>query len=135
VVLKRAGRKKGELNLPLIYVPVAGCVFVFVYFLYNRLPPMPCVFKTITGYPCPTCGSTRLVVHLLRLDIISAFRSNPLVFLAGLVFLAWVGYGFYMAVSGRKIQVSLTNREGLVLRLGLAAAVVLNWLYLLLSGR
>lgn len=118
----------------MIYVPVAGGVFVFVYFLYNRLPPMPCVFKTVTGYPCPTCGSTRLAVNLLRLDIIAAFLCNPLVFLAGLVFLVWVGYGLYMAVSGRKIQVSLTNREGLVLRLGLAILFILNWLYLLLSG-
>ena len=124
--------KKGELNLPLVYLLVAGggVFFVYILYLFNRLPHLPCVFKTFTGYPCPTCGSTRMVSDLIHLDILSAFARNPLLFLGGVVFIAWGLYGFYMLFSGKKIQVTLTKKEGLFLRLGLITLFILNWIYL-----
>lgn len=134
--LKSIHRKKGELNLPLVYFLVAGSGVFFVYILYhfNRLPHLPCVFKVITGYPCPTCGSTRIVSSLINLDIVSAFGWNPLLFLGSIAFIAWGFYGFYMLFSGRKIQVTLTKKEGLLLRLGLVTLFILNWIYLLAAG-
>ena len=130
--LKSLHRKKGELNLPLVYflVSVAGVFFVYILYLFNRLPYLPCVFKVITGYPCPTCGSTRIVSSLIELDILSAFRWNPLLFLGGITFITWVFYGFYMFFSGKKIQVTLTKKEGLFLRLGFITLFILNWIYL-----
>jgi hypothetical protein len=130
--LKNIHRKKGELNLPLVYLLVAGAGVFFVYMLYlfNRLPHLPCVFKTVTVYPCPTCGSTRIVSSLIELDILSAFRWNPLLFLGGITFIAWVFYGFYMFFSGKKIRVTFTKKEGLFLRLGFIASFIINWIYL-----
>jgi hypothetical protein len=134
--LKNIYRKKGELNLPLVYLLVAGAGIFFVYILYlfNRLPHLPCVFKVFTGYPCPTCGSTRIVSSLIELDILSAFRWNPLLFLGGIAFITWGGYGFYMLFSGEKIQVTLTKKEDLFLRLGLITLFILNWIYLAIAG-
>jgi len=133
---KSIRRKKGELNLPLVYLLVAGAGVFFVYILYvfNRLPHLPCVFKAITGCPCPTCGSTRMVASLINLDILSAFVWNPLLFLGGIAFIAWGGYGFYMLFSGKKIQVIFTKKEGLLLRLGLITLFILNWIYLVVVG-
>jgi len=37
-----------------------------------------CLFKRITKIPCPSCGSTRSVVSLLKGDIIGAVMWNPL---------------------------------------------------------
>jgi hypothetical protein len=136
VELKNVHRKKGELNLPLVYLLVAGAgvFFVYIHYLFNRLPPLPCLFKVTTGYPCPTCGSTRMVSGLINLDILAAFHWNPLLFLGGIAFIAWGGYGFYMLFSGRKIQVILTKKEGFFLRLGLITLFILNWIYLVVSG-
>ena len=133
--LKRIHRKKGELNLPLVYLLVAGTgVFlVYILYLFNRLPHLPCLFKVMTGYPCPTCGSTRMVSSLINLDILSAFYWNPLLFLGGIAFIAWGGYGFYMLFSGKKIQVILTKKEALFLRMGLISLFILNWIYLVIS--
>lgn len=133
---KSIHRKKGELNLPLVYLLVAGSGIFFVYILYlfNQLPHLPCIFKTITGYPCPTCGSTRIVTSLINLDILSALFWNPLLFFGGIAFIAWWGYGFYMLFSGKKIQVTLTKKEGLFLRLGLLTLFILNWIYLVAAG-
>jgi hypothetical protein len=133
---KNIHRKKGELNLPLVYLLVAGAgvFFVYILYLFNRLPHLPCVFRSVTGCPCPTCGSSRMVSSLINLDILSAFSWNPLLFLGGVVFIAWGGYGVYMLFSGRKIQVILTKKEGLFLRLGLIILFILNWIYLVAVG-
>jgi hypothetical protein len=136
VKLRSLERKKGELNLPLIYLMVVGACGVFLYALYffNRLPQFPCVFKAVTGHPCPTCGSTRAVLNLLTFNISTAFRCNPLVFLGSTAFIAWVLYGFYMFFSGKKIKVTLSKNESFFLRLGLAIVFILNWIYLIAAG-
>jgi len=129
---KNIQRKKEELNLPLVYLLVvgAGVFFVYILYLFNRLPHLPCIFKVITGCSCPTCGSTRMVSSLINLDILSAFYWNPLLLLGGMAFIAWGFYGFYMWFSGRKIQVTLTKKESLYLRLGSITLFILNWIYL-----
>lgn len=38
-----------------------------------------CVFKRLTGIPCPGCGLTRGFLAILRLDFSSAFSYNILV--------------------------------------------------------
>ena len=134
--LKNIQRKKGELNLPLVYLLVvgAGVFFVYILYLFKRLPHLPCIFKLITGCPCPTCGSSRIVSSLINLDILAAFYWNPLLFLGWLAFIAWGFYGFYLLFSGKKIQVTLTKKEDLYLRLGLITLFILNWIYLVVSG-
>jgi len=42
---------------------------------------IPCVFRELTGLYCPGCGITRVVLSLLRLDFVQAFRYNPLLFI------------------------------------------------------
>lgn len=134
--LRTIPRTKGELNLPLVYFMVVGTCSMLVYVLYlaKRIPPIPCVFKTLTGYPCPTCGATRVVRSLFQFDIVAAFLWNPLLFLAGIVFMIWVFYGFYMLFSGKKVQVILTEKEKRFLRWGIVIVFLLGWIYLVLAG-
>lgn len=52
-----------------------------IYFLLTQLGfTIPCIFHLITGFYCPGCGVTRMCINLLKLDIYSAFRCNPAVF-------------------------------------------------------
>ena len=37
-----------------------------------------CLFKSITGIPCPSCGITTSIVLLLHGKIVNALNSNPL---------------------------------------------------------
>ena len=136
IILRRLERKKGELNLPLVYFLVAGVSGLFIYVLYllGRFPQFPCVFKTVTGYPCPTCGTTRSVFHLLHFDIVTAFLYNPLFFLGGIVFGIWVIYGFYMLFSRKKVEVTFTKNESRFLKWGIFLLFILNWLYLIAAG-
>lgn len=38
---------------------------------------IPCVFHLITGWQCPGCGATRMLLSLLRRDWKGAFHYNP----------------------------------------------------------
>jgi hypothetical protein len=40
-----------------------------------------CLFKNVTGFPCPSCGSTRALLHILQGDLTGALSLNPIGFL------------------------------------------------------
>jgi len=46
-----------------------------------------CILKKTTGFPCPSCGSTRSMLSLLQGDVVAAWFWNPFGFLifAGLM--------------------------------------------------
>lgn len=37
-----------------------------------------CVFRTLTGVPCPGCGMTRAMISVLKLELSEAFYYHPL---------------------------------------------------------
>lgn len=43
---------------------------------------LQCPFKAVTSVPCPACGTTSAVVHILHGRLIDAFLLNPLSYLA-----------------------------------------------------
>lgn len=44
--------------------------------------PTLCMFRNVTGLPCPFCGTTRSIGHILIGDFESALRLNPLGFVS-----------------------------------------------------
>jgi len=58
-----------------------------------NLPFSVCPIKLLFGVPCPACGSTHAVIHIVEGHFREAFRCNPLGFIlaAGLIVVpAWV---------------------------------------------
>lgn len=88
-----------------------------------------CIFRAVTGIPCPTCGATHAALALSRLDLIQAFAWNPLVTI-GLVFL--VAGGLLSGLRAlRGLPVPEPTRYPLWLR-GLAAlAIAGNWVWVI----
>lgn len=62
-----------------------AAISVFLFFFNPASPAnqfLPkCPFRLVTGFQCPGCGSTRAGHHLLHLDLIGAFKLNPLIVL------------------------------------------------------
>jgi len=87
-----------------------------------------CLLHRLTGHPCPTCGSTRVVLGLGQGAWREAFRFNPLVAIGLLG--GGLGFGLRL-IAGRALRVELSPREHKVaLVIGLAALLA-NWAWVL----
>lgn len=97
--------------------------------------PALCVFRRVTGIPCPGCGLVRAAGLLLRGEISAAFAVNPLgalaLAVAPPVALAWI--------SLRALAVSATIEpsrwEARLLPWAVGSAAAANWFYLVVAGR
>ncbi len=94
-----------------------------------------CTLKALTGIPCPTCGGTRSVAHLARFDLVGAWTMNPLVTAAVLVVVPWALADAWLWTRGKALDLTVSPPAAAVLRVLAVAAVLGNWLYLLLAGR
>lgn len=91
-----------------------------------------CLFKRITGVPCPTCGGTRAVLRAAEGDLPGALLCNPLV-VCGLVILS--ALMALRLIGGRTVSLGLTARQQRIAWLLLAGLLLLNWAYVVALGR
>lgn len=94
-----------------------------------------CLFRRLTGVPCPTCGGTRAALHLLHGAPRSAWAANPL----ASVLLAFAGlYALAASVSlllTRRLPVPHATPRVRLWTVGiLLALLLLNWGYLIARG-
>jgi hypothetical protein len=101
----------------------------------DRLPFAVCLFKSLSGLPCPTCGSTRAVARLFARDPAGALAMNPLTTLGALAVAAWALADLVLLPRGRALSVELEPRLASLVRAGVILAFLLNWAYLLAVGR
>ena len=64
-----------------LYILVA-CTSGYIYLLYNLYYSKSnqfsvCMIKNVTGFPCPSCGTTRAVQLLFKGDYIASVLTNP----------------------------------------------------------
>jgi len=101
----------------------------------DRLPFSLCLFKAVTGLPCMTCGTTRALVRLARLDLSGALAMNPLAALGTLALLPWAAADLALLPRGRALSLELSPAAARVARIAAFAAVLANWAWLVAAGR
>lgn len=93
------------------------------------LPEIPlCAFKGFTGRPCPGCGMTRSVVHLLHGDVIASLRFHPLGIVMVGALVAGTAGAFAGAVGRRDRVWEWFDVKGAKAAIGFAVALVLLWI-------
>jgi len=101
----------------------------------DRLALTFCVFKGLTGLPCPTCGSTRAVARLFGFDLAGALAMNPFTTVVAVVIAAWALVDLLLIPRGRALRVGVSPTLARLLRIAAFVAFLANWIYLLLAGR
>ena len=95
-----------------------------------------CVFKAVTGLPCPSCGVTRAIIALSRGQFARALFMNPLAALAcGAALVYFVYAAAVLAFRLPRLRPILSPGGVRVLRVVTVAAIAVNWAWLIATGR
>jgi len=101
----------------------------------DRIPLTLCVFKGLTGLPCPTCGSTRVLGRLFALDFAGALAMNPFTTLGAVLVAGWAVADLALLLRRRALDLDVPKRLGFALRVGALVLFLANWVYLIAAGR
>ena len=132
--LTRRPLAPNELDHEFIWLSVSlgSLAFAAAWFAL-RLPWPHCAFLAITGHPCITCGATRSAIAFFHLDLWSAWKWNPLVFLflSGLSIFDAYAFAVLVIRAPRVRIVRLAPTERMFVRIAAIILVFSNWIYLL----
>lgn len=101
-----------------------------IYVSRQRGQPLTlCLFKRVTGLPCPSCGTTRAAEHLARGHVAQAVATQPFMVGAGVLFvlMTLLRVGF-----SRRLQMETSRRARRAVGALIAVAFVVNWVYVIL---
>jgi len=98
-----------------------------------------CPVKNISGYPCPSCGSTRAVILLIQGEFSEAMLSNPLGFIILLLMIIlpiWMIFDVLtermsLFHTYRKVEKWLRKRQ---IAIPLLLLVLANWIWNINKG-
>lgn len=91
-----------------------------------------CPFKSVTGVPCPTCGTARAALALSRGEVWHALTQYPLPSLAWILFVAGGFYSLWLGLT-KRLPISLPKRLPVWARISIVVAVAANWIYSIVS--
>jgi hypothetical protein len=92
-----------------------------------------CPLRALTGIPCPTCGSTRSFLALLRGEWTASFAFNPLATMMVFGSACYIALAVVFFLARREIPVFRATRRGwLSMAGGVLLLALANWVYLLL---
>lgn len=122
----------GQIEFALIYGGLAILLLAAARFLPVADMAPDCAFRTLTGLPCPTCGSTRCVTLLSEGRILAALAMNPLIAAVwGAALVAFVYRIAAMAFDFPRIELGLSSPERTTIRLLAIVLVLADWAYLI----
>lgn len=124
---------------PFDVLGVIGLIGLFVarFIPVARLIPFwGCLFRKVTGIPCPGCGLTRAADHFAHLHWLTALKSNPLGAVGAFVFAVLAAWTvLHLAFKVPFPDVTLSDREWRVARYAVGVAVVLNYAFVIVQHR
>ena len=121
----------------------AGYVWLFINYVsanfVSSLKGSFCLFKHVTNVPCPSCGSTRSVLFLLKGDFISSLNLNPLgviVLIIMIITPLWIISDYFFKKESlyffyKKIEETLSKKR---VAIPAIMVILLNWIWNIYKG-
>jgi len=94
-----------------------------------------CLFKRITGFPCPACGSLRASFALFRGAFLQSILINPFALITNLFFLFSLFWMLYDIIRNKETFIpSLEKKWSKTSLMILGIIVVSNWIWNIYKG-
>jgi hypothetical protein len=133
---------RNKLYFLLIIVCSAGYIWLYYSIKNNFIGDKSvevCIVKNVTNIPCPSCGSTRSLISVLRGDFFDALLINPIGFiLAIIMFLSplWISVDFLLRRKTlfdfyQKIEIYIRKPQYAI---PLILLVLINWIWNITKG-
>jgi hypothetical protein len=126
---------RNKLYSLLLIACLAGLIYLFynIHTLQSQTFRV-CIIKNVTGYPCPSCGTTRAVTLLLKGRFIESLVLNPIgivVAIFMIIFPIWILIDIIF--KKETLYFWYKNAEGAIRKPWLASIlivlVLLNWIW------
>lgn len=126
---------RNKLYSLLLIACLSGFIYLFCYVQTTKEHNFSaCIIKNLTGYPCPSCGTTRAVLFLLKGEIAESLLLNPfgiIVSVIMVVFPFWVLTDVFF--KKETFYFWYKKAEGTIRKPALAVLlillVLLNWIW------
>jgi uncharacterized protein DUF2752 len=93
--------------------------------------PSLCLFRRMTGIPCPACHATRALASLATLRLGDALAFNPLITLVALFAALAALFDAACRFFGREARIlDVSPKDGAALRAAAVIVIAANWIYL-----
>lgn len=89
-----------------------------------------CLFRRVTGFPCPGCGTGRGLLLLLKGDFLNAWWMNPfsyLLFFAGIFLPGWIMRDLIQ--KKRSLEFFLQKPWPLKIQMSMFSLLGINWIW------
>lgn len=120
----------------------AGYIWLAVTYyqqVTKSMEPVVCIFKRITHIPCPSCGSTRSVLSLMKGNLLDAWLWNPFGILLMTILVVSPFWILYDLVSLKSTLLNTYLKTELFLKRKWIAIpaillVLMNWIWNISKG-
>lgn len=132
--------KKNKLYSILLIASIVGFAYLFYKIKFSESAHVTfCVIKNVTGYACPSCGTTRSVQLFLQGDIVASFLMNPFgIIVALLMVIAPIWILFDLITKKETFYFWYIKTEKIIrnkwIAIPLILLVILNWIWNLYKG-
>lgn len=132
-ILPTQPARTGRLGVAELYALAAAASFAVARFFPVLDIHYQCPFRALLGIPCASCGMTHAFVYLAHGRVADALRASPLGAALAAAVWAFALADVLRLAAGRPLPVLSPRRARRLALLG-AAALLLNWAYLLLAA-
>lgn len=121
-------------------INLAGLIWIAINFANGtEQTGSVCIFKQVTHQPCPACGSTRTILHLINGDLLAGIHYNPLGYfiLPLLISLPlWITYDLILKKSSilKTYQFLIQSLNKKIIALPLIFLIIINWIWNIYKG-
>jgi len=128
-----------HINYKLKYLGII-IIFIFGYFLFYNFPNLIqdstfCIFKNITGLPCPACGSTRATLLLLNGQFLDSILINPFGILTNTLVIISIFWMITDIVKNKETFLPFLKKDwNINIKYFLLVIILANWIWNIVKG-